>query len=102
VLPVIEQRREAIADLCRLYGVRRLDLFGSAASSAVESTESDADFLVEFDEQRPLGAADRYFGLREGLQALLGRSIDLVVRGAVRNPYFLRSAELGSQTLYAS
>jgi uncharacterized protein len=82
--------------------VRRLDVFGSAASNEFDARHSDVDFLVEFSNPRPEGAADRYFGLQEELQRLLSRPVDLVVRGAIRNPYFLLSAESKGVNLYAA
>jgi predicted nucleotidyltransferase len=46
---LIDQRREDIARLRRRYGVRRLAVFGSAASGAdFDPDRSDADFLVTF------------------------------------------------------
>jgi predicted nucleotidyltransferase len=100
--PITEPQQRAIAQLCRRHGVRRLDLFGSAASADFDEQHSDFDFMVDFVEQRPAGAADRYFGLMEDLQALLGRRVDLVMRSAVRNPYFLRAADCQRLSLYAA
>lgn len=57
--------------------------------------------MVEFLDRQPEGAADHYFGLREGLQAVLQRPVDLVMRGAVRNPYFLREAQRDQLNVYA-
>ena len=93
--------RSRIAELCREYRVQRLDLFGSAAGEGF-GADSDVDFMVEFLDHRPEGAADRYFGLREGLQAALQRPVDLVMRGAVRNPYFLREAQREQLNVYAA
>ena len=48
----------------------------------INTTRSDVDLLVEFD-QRPNGSyADRYFGLLEDLSALLHRPVDLVIERA--------------------
>lgn len=91
-----------ILDLCRRHGVRRLDVFGSAAGPDFDSKRSDADFLVEFADPGPEGASDRYFGLHEGLESILGRHVDLIVRGAIRNPYFLLAAQQQSVNLYAA
>lgn len=44
-----EQHREEIADLCRRFGVRRLEVFRSASTGAFREGESDFDFLVEFE-----------------------------------------------------
>lgn len=98
----INDFRPRIAELCRLYRVRRLDLFGSALRDDFDSHSSDIDLLVEFLETRPEGAADRYFGLREALQTELQHPVDLVVRDAVRNPYFMRTVERSHLNLYAA
>ena len=102
MIPAVEQHRSRIADLCRRYDVRTLDLFGSAATGEFDAQLSDLDFMVEFSDRKPEGAADRYFGLLEGLQSVLGRQVDLVMRSAVRNPYFLRTADSQRQNLYAA
>jgi hypothetical protein len=99
--PVLTARAGEIEALCRRYGVRRLDVFGSAARASKEP--HDFDFLVDFGSPHsPAGAADRYFGLLEGLQALLGKPVDLVVADAVRNPYLQRSIDADRRALYAA
>ena len=52
----------ALPALCRRFGVRRLDLFGSAATGRFDPTRSDLDFLVVFEEIPPTAYADAYFG----------------------------------------
>jgi predicted nucleotidyltransferase len=94
--------RPRITDLCRRYRVRRLDMFGSALREDFDERASDLDFLVEFLEREPEGAADRYFDLRHALQTELQRPVDLVMRNAVRNPYFLRAVDDTRLNLYAS
>ena len=91
----------ALASLCRRFHVRRLDLFGSATTGRFDADRSDLDFLVAFDESLPTGAyADAYFGLREGLEELFRRTIDLVAEPALQNPYLRRSIEAQRRTLY--
>jgi predicted nucleotidyltransferase len=91
MIPAVDAHRAGIAALCRQFGVRRLDLFGSAARGTDFTARSDVDFLVEFDAGRsPVTLAD-FFGFRDALAALLGRQIDLTMAGAIRNP-FLRAA----------
>jgi predicted nucleotidyltransferase len=87
--------------LCRRYGVRRLDLFGSAATNAFDPQRSDLDFLVEFDDD-PAHLFDRYFGLKESLEALYGRSVDLVTTGSLRNPYFIDAVAQTRRPVYAA
>ena len=82
-----------IDELCRRYCVRRLELFGSAATGDYRTGASDLDFLVQFDPVLRESYPDTYFGLLEGLEEFFGRPVDLVVSKAVKNPYFRRSVE---------
>ena len=101
MIEIVEKYRREIAELCRKYGVRRLDLFGSAASGDFHAAESDIDFFFEFD-ANPIGLADRYFGLAEDLARLLGCAVDLVSSRDAHNPYFLQIANQHRVTLYAA
>lgn len=89
-----------LAELCRRYGVRRLELFGSAASGAFDPARSDVDFLVDFDNDSA-GLFDRYFGLKEALEVLYGRPVDLVSAGSLRNPYFIAAVNETRRLVYA-
>lgn len=102
MIPEIEQRRPQLAALCRRFGVRRLELFGSAATGGFRQETSDLDFLVEFEPPAGPGYADRYFGLLEALEALFGRPVNLVVASAIRNPYFRQSVDKTRALLYAA
>lgn len=100
--PRIEERLEDIAELCCSYGVARLAVFGSATTDDFDESTSDIDMLVDFADRTSSSYVDRYFGLKEELEALLERPVDLVVRSGVRNPYFLGRATESSEVLYAS
>ena len=103
MLALISKNREAIADLCRRAGVRRLDVFGSAARVAdFDPERSDLDFVVEFEPLPDGGRFESYFLLKEGLEGLLGRPVDLVTEGTVQNPYLRASIEKGREPLYAA
>ena len=95
-------KREEIAELCRRHHVRRLSIFGSAARDDFDSARSDVDLLVQFEALPPGGCADAYFGLRESLEDLLGRDVDLVALSAVRNPYMKADIERTRTLLYAA
>lgn len=101
MIPEIERRRPELAALCRRFGVRRLEIFGSGATGGFRQDTSDLDFLVEFEPPAGPGYADRYFGLLEALEALFGRPVDLVVASAIRNPYFRESVDKTRAVLYA-
>jgi len=62
------------------FGAEHLALFGSGARDELRD-DSDIDVLVEFE-----GAATfaRYFGLKDCLEALLGRPVDLITEGGLK------------------
>jgi uncharacterized protein len=97
----IEIHRDEIHRLCRLFGVQRLDLFGSAAGDAFDPQNSDIDFVVDFGPGAQPELFNRYFGLNEALATLLGRKVDLVMAGAMVNPYFIDSVNRTRQPVYA-
>ena len=103
MIPLIERHLEAIRDLCREFDVVRLEVFGSAATGDFDPDRSDVDFLVEYAPETDLGPwMKRYFDLKERLEHLLGRPVDLVMVGALRNPYFIRSVNESRRVLYAA
>ena len=102
MIALIEQHRQELADLCRRFGVARLEVFGSAATDDFCPQTSDLDFLVEFRQVSDMNAADQYFGLLEGLQGLFGCKIDLVEAAAMRNPFFIRRVNESRRAVYAA
>jgi predicted nucleotidyltransferase len=102
VQPILTRHRREILVLCERFGVRRLEIFGSAAGERFDPSRSDLDFLVDFEPASPSETADRYFGLLESLESLLGRPIDLVMVAAIKNPYFLQGIEESRTLLYAA
>lgn len=99
---ILEDKRQAIAETCVRHGVVRLDAFGSALRDDFRPDESDLDLLVEFGPMEPYARVDAYFGMLEELRALLGLEIDLVMAGAVKNPYIARDIERTRRMLYAA
>ncbi len=95
-----EAFRPAVAALCQQLGVRRLDLFGSALTADFRP-DSDVDVLVELDRSGG-DLFNRYFDLKEQLEALVGRSVDLVMADAIKNPYFKAAVEAQHEQLYAA
>lgn len=89
-------------ELCRRFEVRRLEVFGSAATGAFRDDTSDLYFLVEFAQTTRHGYANRYFGFQEALETLLARPVDLVVSSAIENPYFRQSVDETRALLYAA
>lgn len=102
MVALIEDKREMIAALCRRFGVVRMDVFGSALREDFRPGESDVDLLVEFADRDPYELALAYFDLLDELRVLLGGRVDLVMAGAVKNPYIASDIEMTKQSLYAA
>lgn len=100
---IITDNREAIAELCRRFGVQKLEVFGSAARAKdFDETSSDADFLVQFRNVPSVDALTEYFGLRDALSELLDRPVDLIEAGAVRNPFVKAQIERQHEPVYVA
>jgi len=99
---VVAAKVAEIEELCRALGVRRLDVFGSAVSDSFEVVTSDVDILVDFETGDDFDHFGTYFALKEGLERILGRPVDLVVSTSIRNPYFRQQVMESKETLYAA
>ncbi len=103
MIGVIEEHKEEVQRLARRFGVRRLDVFGSAVvEDRFDPARSDLDFVVEFEPMDPVDHARAYFGLLAALQDLFSREIDLIEIKAVTNPYLLESIGKGRRQIYAA
>ena len=97
VLAKIASQRESLDR----FHVKSLSVFGSVARGEARA-ESDVDLLVEFEPMEPYARVEAYFGLLDELRQLLNRDIDLVMVGAVKNPYIARDIERTKQLLVSS
>src|ERR671913_1514400 len=103
MIGIVEERKMEVAALCERYGVKRLDLFGSAAGDGFDPEASDLDFVVSFERRDPPELFDRYFGLKEDLEGLFGRGVDLVTEGALlKDADFAERLEGSRGFLYAA
>jgi predicted nucleotidyltransferase len=99
MIALVEQNREAIAELCRTYGVYKLDLFGSAATGAFQPEKSDLDFVVNFWD-RTGRYADRFLQLAESLEGLFDREVDLITEASVKSPLFKQLVDSQQETVF--
>lgn len=93
------QYSHEIARLCKKFGIKKLEFFGSALSDEF-GEGSDIDCLIEFDDTDG-NHFHRYFDLKYALEDLFGRNVDLVVDSAIRNPYFRAAVDRSRQLIYA-
>ena len=98
---LIASKQEEIAVICRRHRVERLEVFGSAARGTdFDPSRSDADFLVEFKPPLLPDLFDRKVQMLEDLQMLLGRKVDLVRSGTIRNPYRKKSIDKDREVVF--
>ena len=100
MIPLVAAHQPDLVDLGRRHGVCCLDLFGSAATGAVDAATSDPDFVVTFADTRSPGYADRYLAVAEALEALFCRPVDLLTECAFRTPPVRQAVEATRQPVY--
>lgn len=103
MVDVVKNNLDKINSVCKKYGVKSLYLFGSATNGDFND-QSDIDFLVEYyrDEEGIAAKGFDYFDVLFSLEQITGRKIDLVVNGAVRNPFFKQKLDEQKVLLYAA
>lgn len=102
MLQLLLNKHDEIRQLCEKHKVSQLAVFGSVVTGKFNAA-SDLDFLVDFEET--LSARDMataFFGLKEELEAMFSRSVDLVTESSLTNPYFRSSVMEERQPLYAA
>lgn len=102
MIDLIQDKIQDLKSVCQTHAVAELFLFGSAASGDF-SNKSDLDFAVLFSEKlSPLEHGDSFFSLKDDLEALFGREIDLVSYRVIKNPIFKEELDKTKITLYAA
>jgi putative addiction module CopG family antidote len=92
--------RRAIAHLCKRYAVKRLALFGSALRGDFNHATSDVDVTVVFLKAPDAASARHYFDLKQGLEDVLGRPVDLVELSAMPDSRLKRTIERTQVQVY--
>ncbi len=88
-----------IKKLCEQYKVRTFSAFGSVTRDDF-SNESDFDFVVDFNETDPFEYTNLYFQLKDKLEKLLKRQIDLIEYRAIKNQYFKKELDETKVLIY--
>jgi predicted nucleotidyltransferase len=96
---LIERNIDILIILCKQHKVKELYIFGSVLTSKFNES-SDIDFLVQFENVGLLEYTDNYFDLKEKLEKLFGREIDLLENQAIRNPIFRKVLDREKRIVY--
>lgn len=96
----IEPFLPEIEKICKKHGAKSLTLFGSALTDEFDLEKSDFDFLLELNESK--NGFHKYFDIKQDLEKLLGREVDLVMPKAVRNELLKKYIYQKTRLCYAS
>ena len=100
MIALVEDNKDAIVALCERYGVRRLSVFGSAATGTFDPATSDVDFLVDLGEYDDR-VGRRFMRLIVALEDMMGRRIDVVTE-PVTKPWLREEVDATKVTIYES
>lgn len=100
-MKLIELNLQRIIDLCRLHKVKSLAAFGSILTDRFRP-DSDVDLLVDFEpfDHEKEDYVSNYFDLRDALESLFCRKVDLIEYGDNLNPYFKKSVDNKKLIIY--
>ena len=99
MIDLIQDNLDAVATLCRTYGVRKLEVFGSAATGEFDPASSDIDLIYEFSDTSS-GLVGRFLAFADSIEALFGRRVDLIPNRHFENPYFRYAVNKSRVTIY--
>ena len=96
---LIDTYRNQIIELCDNHKVKELYLFGSVLTDQFNDS-SDIDLLVQFNQVELLEYFDNYMDLKEKLEKMFNRQVDLVENQAVKNPIFRKVLDREKRLIY--
>ena len=96
---IIQRNIDKLTQLCKQHKVSELYIYGSVLTDHFNDS-SDIDFLVQFDNVDILDYFDNYMDLKENLEKLLNRPVDLTENQAIRNPVFRKIVDRDKQIIY--
>ncbi|MEX2605343.1 MAG: nucleotidyltransferase domain-containing protein [Gracilimonas sp.] len=100
-MKIEEIQNTKLKEACREFGVSKLYIFGSFAEGS-STVSSDIDFLVEFNRSGYTGAFDQFIGLKNRLEEIFEKPVDLLTMKKFRNPVFLEEIDKSKSLVYAA
>ena len=98
-MSIVEQKKDQVIALCDEHKVGKLFVFGSVLGSQFNE-HSDIDFIVDFKDVDLYDYADNYFDLKDGLENLFNRPVDLLEERAIKNPILKQSIDTSKVLVY--
>jgi predicted nucleotidyltransferase len=91
---------DRLADFCRRWDITELALFGSVLRDDFDD-RSDVDVLLTF-APGAFHGIDNYIAMRDELEAMFGRRVDVVNRGSLRNPFLKHHVLTSRRVIHAA
>lgn len=98
-MKLIELNMPQIIELCRLYKVKSLSVFGSILTERFND-DSDVDLLVAFNSNEIDDYVTNYFDLKDALSKLFNREVDLLEEKGLKNKFLLKNLNRTKQLIY--
>ena len=99
--PFLDSKLPAIRELCARHHVRSLYAFGSVIRDDF-GPDSDIDLMVDFEPIASANSFRRFFDIKDELELLLERPVDLITSGSISNPFFKQEIDSTKAALYAA
>lgn len=93
-------QEDILANICKRYGISELAVFGSVVEGK-DKPNSDVDVLVSFFPESGVDLFDLAL-IQQDLSKLFGRSVDLVEKAALTNPYRKKCILVSARVIYAA
>ena len=91
---------DRVAEFCRRWKVIELALFGSVLRDDFDD-RSDVDVLLTF-MPGSFHGIDDYIAMRDELEAMFGRKVDLINRQSLRNPFLKHHVLTSRRVIHAA
>ncbi len=96
---MVEKNRNQIKKLCEQYRVKTF--FADRVLMGKDLKEDpDLGFIVDFEETDPFKYTDLYFQLKESLEKLLNRKINLIEERGIKNQILKKELESTKALIY--
>lgn len=96
---LIEQNQSIINQLCSQHNVKTMYAFGSVLTNHFNAN-SDVDLLVKFNDFDVTKYFINYTNLKESLENILHKKVDLIEEQTLKNPILIRSINNNKQLIY--
>lgn len=94
-------RQEQVEAFCRKWKIREFALFGSVLRDDFRPESSDVDVMVDFEPDAGHSLFE-FYDMQVELEEMFGRSVDLVQKGAIENPFIRHHIRHNHRIVYAT